>query len=141
MSIVNEGDHSGPNTFALYGNASEQAAALEFAVWNALYNSTAYGAIGGSVYTHATLDLNEQNDYDIYNHSLLSKGPNIPIYLGNVLEATGAAPLGNGQNGQDQEFFLLTTPVPEPTTLIAGALLLLPFGASTLRILRRKHAA
>lgn len=29
-------------------------------------------------------------------------------------------------------------PVPEPTTLIAGALLLLPFGASTLRILRRK---
>ena len=30
------------------------------------------------------------------------------------------------------------TPVPEPTTMIAGALLLLPFGASTLRILRRK---
>jgi hypothetical protein len=28
--------------------------------------------------------------------------------------------------------------VPEPTTLLAGALLLLPFGASTLRILRRK---
>ena len=28
--------------------------------------------------------------------------------------------------------------VPEPTTLIAGALLLLPFGASTLRILRRR---
>jgi len=29
-------------------------------------------------------------------------------------------------------------PVPEPTTMIAGALLLLPFGASTIRILRRK---
>jgi hypothetical protein len=28
--------------------------------------------------------------------------------------------------------------VPEPTTMIAGALLLLPFGASTLRVLRRK---
>ena len=28
--------------------------------------------------------------------------------------------------------------VPEPTTIIAGALLLLPFGASTFRILRRK---
>ena len=28
-------------------------------------------------------------------------------------------------------------PVPEPTTIIAGALLLLPFGASTLRILRK----
>jgi len=33
--------------------------------------------------------------------------------------------------------------VPEPTTMIAGALLLLPFGASTLRVLRRhrKQAA
>ena len=32
-------------------------------------------------------------------------------------------------------------PVPEPTTMIAGALLLLPFGVSTLRILRKKRAA
>jgi hypothetical protein len=32
-------------------------------------------------------------------------------------------------------------PVPEPTTMVAGALLLLPFGASTLRILRRKQTA
>ena len=31
--------------------------------------------------------------------------------------------------------------VPEPATMIAGALLLLPFGASTLRILRRNRAA
>ncbi len=31
--------------------------------------------------------------------------------------------------------------VPEPTTMIAGALLLLPFGASTLRILRNKQLA
>jgi hypothetical protein len=31
--------------------------------------------------------------------------------------------------------------VPEPTTMVAGALLLLPFGASALRILRKKRAA
>ena len=30
--------------------------------------------------------------------------------------------------------------VPEPTTIIAGALLLLPFGVSTIRILRRNKA-
>jgi len=30
------------------------------------------------------------------------------------------------------------TPVPEPSTVIAGALLLLPFGVSTFRILRKK---
>ncbi len=32
------------------------------------------------------------------------------------------------------------TPVPEPSSIIAGALMVLPFGASTLRILRRKRA-
>jgi hypothetical protein len=31
--------------------------------------------------------------------------------------------------------------VPEPTTMVAGAMLLLPFGASTLRILRRKSVS
>jgi hypothetical protein len=31
--------------------------------------------------------------------------------------------------------------VPEPTTMIAGALLVLPFGASTLRILRKRQSA
>jgi len=33
------------------------------------------------------------------------------------------------------------TPVPEPTTIITGALLLPPFGASTLRILRKTRTA
>jgi hypothetical protein len=33
------------------------------------------------------------------------------------------------------------TAVPEPTTMIAGALLLLPFGASTLRFMRKNRAA
>jgi len=32
------------------------------------------------------------------------------------------------------------TAVPEPTTIISGALMLLPFGASTLRILRKRVA-
>jgi hypothetical protein len=36
---------------------------------------------------------------------------------------------------------LIATPVPEPTTMIAGALLLLPFGASTLRMFRKRQMA
>jgi hypothetical protein len=35
----------------------------------------------------------------------------------------------------------LTQSVPEPTTMVAGALMLLPFGASTLRILRKNRMA
>lgn len=34
---------------------------------------------------------------------------------------------------------LATTSVPEPSTVIAGVLLLLPFGISTVRILRKSH--
>ena len=33
------------------------------------------------------------------------------------------------------------TAVPEPTTMIAGALLLLPLGVSTLRLLRKNRKA
>jgi len=36
--------------------------------------------------------------------------------------------------------FNAISPVPEPTTMIAGALLLLPFGASTIRVLRNRKA-
>ena len=43
----------------------------------------------------------------------------------------------NGGRAQDQ-LALVPTPVPEPTTMIAGVLLLLPFAASTFRRLRRK---
>ena len=35
---------------------------------------------------------------------------------------------------------LAAAPIPEPTTMIAGGLLLLPFGASTIRFLRRQRA-
>jgi hypothetical protein len=41
----------------------------------------------------------------------------------------------------DSNLTFTPTPVPEPTTMIAGALLLLPFGASTLRILRKRQTA
>jgi hypothetical protein len=47
-----------------------------------------------------------------------------------------AANNGNGFIGLDK-----VTVVPEPTTMVAGALLLLPFGFSTLRVLRRKQTA
>jgi hypothetical protein len=48
-------------------------------------------------------------------------------------------PLSSGDKDyQDMLVKVDAVPVPEPTTMIAGALLLLPFGASTLRILRKR---
>jgi hypothetical protein len=59
-----------------------------------------------------------------------------------ALEANGNGAYGvvalNLYDGIDQPQL---AQVPEPTTMIAAALLLLPFGASTLRILRRNRMA
>jgi len=40
-----------------------------------------------------------------------------------------------------QNWIDTTAAVPEPTTMLAGTLLLLPFGASTIRVLRKNRAA
>jgi len=62
--------------------------------------------------------------------------------------------VNNGNNGYDTAVIntggvvenvtggmsLGLSPIPEPSSIIAGALMVLPFGASTLRILRRKRA-
>ena len=50
---------------------------------------------------------------------------------------------GAGQNNDYTQTYGIATlaPVPEPTTMVAGALLLLPFGASTIRFLRKRQTA
>ena len=53
--------------------------------------------------------------------------------------AYGVADMVLGTPGAAQDQLVMV--VPEPTTIIAGALLLLPFGASTLRILRKRSMA
>jgi hypothetical protein len=50
----------------------------------------------------------------------------------------GNPPVGGIASNDGFEEWAAT--VPEPTTMIAGALLLLPFGASTLRVLRNRKA-
>jgi hypothetical protein len=60
--------------------------------------------------------------------------------------AAGPTELSFLWNGGDNKLYLddvsvTQTPVPEPTPIIAGALLLLPFGASALRILRKTRTA
>jgi hypothetical protein len=50
----------------------------------------------------------------------------------------GVVALNLGAAGAVQDQLAL---VPEPTTMIAGALLLLPFGMSTLRVFRKSHRA
>jgi len=57
-------------------------------------------------------------------------------YNGSMTLSLGTTAYSPPYLGPNMQF----APVPEPTTMIAGALLLLPFGASTLRMLRRRTA-
>jgi len=58
-------------------------------------------------------------------------------YAGDTMTADQRAQCGFRRN----EVFKAITPVPEPTTLIAGGLLLLPFAASALRLRSRSRLA
>ena len=48
---------------------------------------------------------------------------------------------GGRERAQKSEVGSQGPAVPEPTTMLASALLLLPFGASTIRFLRQNRAA
>jgi hypothetical protein len=57
------------------------------------------------------------------------------------LETPGLMYLTHADGLPDDLTIGVLSVVPEPTTMIAGALLLLPLGASTLRILRKRQTA
>lgn len=127
MSIVNnEGN---------IGHQSERAAGLEFAIWNTLYNSTAYGKVTANNWTPPTMTGDVLTSYIAFNKAL-ADAQNIPSYEGNILRST--------ETGAEQELFMLgtikVTSVPEPPTLIAGSVALLSLGASMFGT-QRKNAA
>jgi len=129
---------------------ADQGAGLAMAMYEALYDSTGYGVIGSpnANFKVSTWVGGSQSWYNTYIAGMLGTGEASAVQAnkadGYVLVPT-ADVTWNGSTptvtGGGQEFILNFTPVPEPTTMIAGALLLLPFGASTLRFLRRNRTA
>lgn len=60
----------------------------------------------------------------------------------NLYDYNGSTLIGSAQAAwTGSKWNIGAVPVPESSTVIAAGLLLLPLGASTLRILRRKHMA
>ena len=116
-----------------------------------LINETATSA--GASTAHTQLSVNDVSDPNIYpggvfdvgeNDLLLIAPPQTMLQVVKDLSYTilnGNPNINNGVSqvsvsSVEQSFHQ----VPEPTTMIAGALLLLPFGASTVRIFRKKPA-
>jgi hypothetical protein len=63
------------------------------------------------------------------------------VYALNIYSGSGTGPSFNAEpQGDYAQPQLVLVPVPEPTTFLAGGLMLLPFGASALRIARKRLA-
>lgn len=128
--------------------AGESISRNTFTAPNGLASYVGYGfkylqvAGNGSVSSLSGLTINgdsfptitpagvQTDTYFMNNAGLLSQ-----VTINGTLTFTGA---GSAQENPAWNFrFIDPTPVPEPSTYIAGALLLLPFGASMMRKLRK----
>jgi hypothetical protein len=121
---------------------------LQF-LFNAARNMTIDG-VGGTITQGGQLDVTWDNDY-----LGLSGGGTVSFLVqGYQVDVTPLALAQEGGSNFDgsnpwvqpsrdvmARFDITVAAVPEPTTVIAGALLLLPFGASTLRMLRKQRVA
>jgi hypothetical protein len=108
-------------TYAYGSGRMTSAGALQQAIW---YFQSQSGGVANSYVTAAETALGGSS-------AALSESNGAYGVAG--FDLTGAS----GVAAQDQLFIA----VPETTTVVAGALLLLPLGASTLRILRRNRMA
>jgi len=119
----------------LGGSSLVEQAALQLAVWEALYDTSAgattYDLTGGGRFSVASgiPPNNAQGEAAIILASeWLSQVDKNARYSGALLQP---------EDLSVQEMFFTVTPVPEPTTVIAGALLLLPFATSVIRRFRQ----
>jgi len=124
----------GKPTSAGIGGNTEQMAALQLAVWEALYDTTASGSVTG---TRFTVTGGDATAIAQANNWVSGMDGNYGL-TGYLLYPTQGS--GVNADGEPPQELLIAKPVPEAPTTIAGVLLLLPFAASTFRILRKKHA-
>lgn len=125
------------------GGSVDNMTALQLAVWDVLYDTTGTGknSINGTRFTYSGENSTVQNDVTTWIAALNgnSKAGSFG-YTGGLLypDPTSGGVNANGNGEAVQELLIA---VPEAPTVIAGALLLLPLGASTVRILNKRRAS
>lgn len=132
-------------TYAGSRSGAVQWAGLQLAIWAAIYNTTESGTYSlGDANTRFQV-LGDDGGAAQEAASLLTAIASIPLpsngYIGHLLQPEERYVNGSWAAVTDgQELLIGVTPVPEPSTILAAALLLLPFGASAFRVLRKRNA-
>jgi hypothetical protein len=109
-------------------------AALQLAVWKALYDTDKTGAITG---TRFNVLSDPYGAWTTAQGWLAGLAGVEDYYVGYLLKPLDV----NAQELLIGDGLSSLIAVPESTTVIAGALLLLPLGVSTLRFVRKSHAS
>ncbi len=126
-------------SYLLTTGTLSQKAAVQLAVWAALYNTTAdtLGGENGLSVSSGRFNITGGDSTAIADaNSYLASIPTaFTAYQGYLLEPDPTVQYGSTGQG----VFDTVTPVPEPTTIIGGALLLLPLAGSALRAWRKKQ--
>ena len=127
-------------TLANYFNASRQmnAGDLQVAIWylEGEVGSLIFNGADGTAFFNAAIAGTGKTATTIFDDSNGAYGV-IALNLFNGPASTPVTINGNTYNLNQDQLAI----VPEPATVVAGALLLLPFGASAIRILRRNRTA
>lgn len=129
-------------TLANLGSSADEVARLSIDNWMNLPATAVAGnsaAAGAILSTQATRSGNGNViGFNWYSPDL-APGSFAEVFIRTSLQyvtiASGTVQDGSAVTG------IPTYAVPEPTTVLAGALLLLPFGASTIRFLRKSRTA
>ncbi len=140
IGIKGNQDTSDPNREDLFARLSVGGAAydqnIQIGTW---YQIVAKFTRSGNGYDSVQLWVNPSNEGSSSTTKTLTSSvvinPNVLKFRGANLDSGDAVVFDRLRVGTE---FSDVAPVPEPATILAGALLLLPFGASTLRAIRKK---
>ena len=113
-----------------------------------------FSLVGGGTFDLNSFEITSNNSYDAKMVvTSKSEGTGIPVYAPELLttktfsgtEVTGISwfrvDAGYGWATELDTITVTPTAVPEPSTLIAGALLCLPFGVTGMRSMRNRNKA
>ena len=139
LALENAAQLFNNNVAVLTGNNTAAKAGLQLAIWDALYNTTGQGTVTGTRFSfgagtaadaYASIYLSGLVDPSTLASDALSS-------VGFLIPNPDTAANGQNPDGSVPQELLVATPVPEASTMIAGALLLLPFGLCSLKSLRK----